>query len=373
MFPPAEKILDQAVIAMHFTSILAAAAFFAASFASAWIWIRHFLRGGENTLIRILCTLVLWQAIELVPTHLLASLQMVGVLGKLTVPSLALAQATILPGSIIWLASHRFRQPKVHSFKRTTTERFPAYLYFTILGLVVSYIVFAVNAFTSFPTGWDSLAYHLPLAVRWLQEGSLSIPTSRVWQFSLPGNAEIGMMVLLSTGTEASVILVNWIAAAVLTLAIYQFARRITMGNRLVSCALLLIVLSIPIIEFQCFVACVDIYGTAFIMAAFALLLSGINDGVVNPATGEVKPGVSVVTLVVSALACGISIGTKPIYLFYGGLYVLVVGVILLKKKTSGKRVLPILVIVAGILLPSLFWFGRALCETHNPVYPIHK
>lgn len=362
---------------MHFTSILAAAIFFCASCASAWIWVRYFLHGGETALTRILCTLVLWQAIELVPTHLLASLQLVGLLAKITVPSLAVVQATILLGSIIWLAALRSRQSKVDSIKRTitgprsSTGRLPAYLYVATFGLVVSYMVFAVNAFTSFPTGWDSLAYHLPLALRWLQEGSLSIPASRVWQFSLPGNAEIGMMVLLSTGTEGSAILVNWIAAVVLTLAIYRLAMSITAGDRAASCASSLIVLSIPIVEFQCFVACVDLYGTAFLMAAFSLLLSGINDGVLISATGEVKAGFSLIALFLSALACGVSIGTKPIYLFYGGLYVLLVGVMLLKKKTSGKLAVPILVVVAGILLPSLFWFGRALLETHNPVYPI--
>ena len=74
----------------------------------------------------------------------------------------------------------------------------------SFLVVVVSYAIFTVNALTGFPRGeWDGLAYHLPVAVRWMQEGSFAIPSSREWHFSLPGNAEMIMMVLLGTGWQA--------------------------------------------------------------------------------------------------------------------------------------------------------------------------
>ena len=108
----------------------------------------------------------------------------------------------------------------------------------------------------------------------WLHAGSLSIPGLRVWQYALPGNAEIDMMLLLGTRHEALVPLVNVYAAIVPAVACYAIASRIVKGNGNAAIAVTAIVLSLPIVEFQTFSAYVDLFGTAFLMAG---VIRGIN------------------------------------------------------------------------------------------------
>src|SRR5258708_3744775 len=131
--------------------------------------------------------------------------------------------------------------------------------------LAGSYCLFALDVFTSFPSGSDALIYHLPLALRWLQDCSFNLPASGGWPFSLPGNAETIMMVLLSSGIQSAVVLVNWIAAAMLALSAYLLAMWMSQGNKVASVTVCLIVMSMPMIEFQTFSAYVDLFGTAAI------------------------------------------------------------------------------------------------------------
>jgi len=233
--------------------------------------------------------------------------------------------------------------------------------------LVGSYLVFAINLFSSFPSGSDAIAYHLPVALRWLQSGSLGIPASRAWRFSLPGNAEIGMMVLLATGKDAAVVLVNWIAMATLAIATYLLAKRMSHGNGLVATTTTLLLLSIPICEFQTFSAYVDLFGSAFLAAAFALFTHRRESGEA-PSSAVYEP-----VIFLSAAACGISLGTKPIYYLYGAAEAMF-ALVTLYRDLAGKQTRlarGVLLIAAGILLPSTFWFGRAAAATGNPMFPM--
>jgi hypothetical protein len=69
-----------------------------------------------------------------------------------------------------WLAIRSRRSPTA------ATPRPPAPLEFSRLTSVciaitaVGYGIFLLNSLTSFPTSWDGNAYHLPKALRWLQE-----------------------------------------------------------------------------------------------------------------------------------------------------------------------------------------------------------
>jgi hypothetical protein len=137
--------------------------------------------------------------------------------------------------------------PQVH--KPGGSPELPTYLLACGGILACSYLVFAVNLFTSYPSGWDALAYHFPIALHWLQSGSLRIPVSRGWQYGLPGNAEIGMMWLLSTGRQFLVPLVNGFAWIVVATGTYLIADRVVAENRPVAAAATVIALSLPMVE----------------------------------------------------------------------------------------------------------------------------
>jgi hypothetical protein len=349
---------------------LAAVFFFIASGCSAYLW-SHRLPLPRDRSIRLLSGIVLWEIIQLVPVHLLASLQMAGLITRVTIPSLAAFQGLILAGSLAYMVWRRPRLSPEHP--GDSAPKLPRFLLVSIAILTCSYLVFALDVFTSFPNGSDAIAYHLPLAVHWLQTGSLAIPPTRAWRFSLPGNAEIGMMVMLAAGTESSVVLINWLALAALVIATYLLGRRMSRGNHIVSVTVVLLMLTIPIIEFQTLSAYVDLYGTAFLTAAFALFLNrkGCADSSSAKAGSQQS---STALLSLSAAACGITMGTKPTFYLYSAGYFAFVLFSLWKEHRGEQKtvfVRAVLMIVCGLLIPSAFWFGRSLEQTRNPIFPM--
>ena len=184
-----------------------------------------------------------------------------------------------------------------------------------------------------FPHGSDAVIYHLPLAVRWLQDGSLAIPASRAWRYSMPGNAEIGMMILLSSGKQSLVVMANWISALMITAATYLLAMWISKGNRVASITACLIVFSIPMIEFQVFSAFADLLGTAGVLSAFVLILSANGE---NPRRKLGVPGPALA--LVSGLACGISLGTKPIYYLHAAVFSVFMACVFWTNRDRGQE-----------------------------------
>ena len=105
-------------------------------------------------------------------------------------------------------------------------------------------------------------------ALKWMQEGSLRISSDKAWQFSLPGNGEIIEMLALATGKQFLVPLGSWVASIVLATAAYSLAVRFSNGAKAPALCAILVVFSIPMVEFQAFSAYVDIFGTGFLFAA---------------------------------------------------------------------------------------------------------
>jgi hypothetical protein len=351
---------------------VAAVFFFIASGCSAYLWSR-LLTFPLDRSIRLLSGIVLWEIIQLVPVHLLAGLQIAGLIARLTIPSLAAFQGAILAGSLVYMV---WRRPRPSPERPAgSAPKLPLFLVVSIAILTCSYLVFALDLFTSFPNGSDEIAYHLPLAVHWLQTGSLAIPPTRTWRFSLPGNSEIEAMMLLATGKESAVALFNWPALAALVTATYLLAKRLTRGNRVAATAVVLVLLSIPIVEFQALSAYVDLFGTAFLLVGFVLLIRKENTGGTrSPETDGSRPVFASSGLFLSAAACGISLGTKPIFWVYGAGYSVLAVFSLWKslgKRSGAAFARGIVLIAIGLLLPSAFWFGRAVQATRNPVFPM--
>jgi hypothetical protein len=341
-----------------------AAFFFLASGVSAYLCTQKLIPLGEPAL-RTLSGLTLWELIQILPVQVLATAQLLGIVGRVTVALLAGSQALVLAAALAWVAAHRgvsqplFRWPRTHKV-------WPRYLLAAAFVIFCSYLVFAIDIFSSFPNGSDALTYHLPVALRWLQSGSLAIPASRVWRFSLPGNTEIGMMILLATGKDSAVVLVNWLALAVLAISTYLLAKRITQAISSVGLLITLLVLTIPMVEFQALSAYVDLFGTAFIAAAATLF-------VYRKETGDTSSSqVSGRLVFLSAAACGISLGAKPIYDLYAAAYTVVVLALLYRDLRQKRRMVLVMgSVIVGLLIPSAFWFGRATAATGNPVFPI--
>jgi hypothetical protein len=350
---------------MPISTRLEALLFFTASGFTAYCCCRR-IPLPSNRGVRVLSGLVLWQLIQLLSVHLFAVAQMGGVIERVSVGELALLQAIVLAGTLIW----SFKRPPELPTQGRLFPPVPLYLWISAVVLLASYFAFIADIFTSFPSGPDAIAYHLPLAVRWLQTGSLALPPSHAWRFSLPGNAEIGMMMWLATGHQSAIVLVNWVALSVLVVSIYLLAKRFSGGSQVIALTVAVIVLSIPMIEFQTFSGYVDLFGTAFFMGAITLFLHRKDDGESQARTGH---GFHYSVILLSAAACGISLGTKPIYYLYGAGYGIWVGFCLWRELGVKKRgfIVAVLLVGAGMLLPSVFWFGRGLLSAGNPLFPM--
>jgi hypothetical protein len=346
---------------------ISAAVFFLASGGSGYL-LSSRIGLPKDKVIRALAGLVLWEAIQVIPVQLLATAQILGWITRVTVPALAGVQSAVFACVAIWCLARRESATLPAGTDSHHDEPLPAYIFVAAAVLLASYLAFAANVFTSFPSGSDAVIYHLPLALRWLQDGSLAIPVSRAWRYCMPGNAEIGMMILLSSGRQSTVVMASCIPAIMLTLSTYLFARWISKGNRLASIMSSLIVLSIPMIAWQIFSAYVDLLGTAGIVAAFALVLN-----VKYREASDNSAELTAPVCFVAALACGISVGTKPIYYLFAVVFCVFMADRFWENRSRGAGALLKLAMLVGcgMLLPSSFWFARALKQTGNPVYPL--
>jgi len=340
-------------------SPMAAIAVLLLSGMSAYFVARRLTLPGGRA-VRVLATLVLWEIFEIIPVQVLASLQLLGVIGRVSISKTVVVEMVILGGIVLW--SFRTPQPERTS-DDPHQERVPRYVFLAGGILACSYVAFTVNAFTCYPLGSDVLIYHLPLTTRWLQEGSLAIPASHAWRFSLPGNAEIGMMVLLSSGWQPAVVIASWIPAAMVATSTYLLGMWISGQQRAAALTSTLLVLTIPMVEWQAFSAYVDLLATAGALAALALILA------IGPNGTRIPPSI----WLISGLACGLSIGTKPVYYLYATLFCAFTAGALWHAHRAGERRLlkALALLILGLLIPSSFWFVRATAETGNPIYPM--
>lgn len=372
---------------------MAAIVYLVASGIASWILSRRFALSADRE-IRTLVCLVVWGLLVLVPVQAVAALQIAGAITVIRLWVLAAIQVVILI-AVVWSSLRSPTREKARESREDSVEtdraqagpreatvasveplaetssRIPAYLWIGSGVVVCSYLVFAVNLLSSYPSGWDALAYHLPVALHWLQSGSLRIPPSLRWQYGLPGNAEIGMMLLLSTGWQALTPLVNVFALIVLVLSTYIIVARLVSGNRVAAFTATLVLISLPIVEFQAFSAYVDLFGTAFLTAALALFLTSRDGKTRSNVTKQIHPR-SKKLLLLAALACGVSVGTKPVFWVYAAVFCVVVAVVLVRESVDASELIKVLGLVAvGVLLPSIFWFGRSLQATGNPLFPM--
>jgi|GEM_PF-1930268 len=314
----------------------------------------------------ILIGLVLYVSLFTIRVHVIATLQLIGLFDAFSLLYIAIFDTLILLSLYAW-----------GYFKPTTDSesgKFSLLSYFKelpksvliSLGIVAGcYFVFASNLFTSYPQGPDGIYYRLPLAVRWLQSGSLSIPPS-TWRYALPGNAEIPMMVLLGTGWHSSVLVFNFIGTVILACSAYLIALKCNVGKgaALVVSAILV---SVPLINFQTFLAYTEVYGSSFILAAITLFLYRQD----KEKTPNKKRFLA--SLVLSGLSIGLAIGTKVAFLIYGAAFFVVVIFVLFRQREKHRKSLAFIasILVAAMLVPCVFWFGRAFFSTGNPLYPM--
>jgi hypothetical protein len=219
---------------------------------------------------------------------------------------------------------------------------------------VIIYAALLLDCLISFPNGYDPMAYHIDVALKWLQTGSMRLNPSWGWKYSLSSNAELPALIALSAGLTKAISLGNLLAGLLLSVSVYLLAWRITRDGT-ASLLTAITSITIPMVIYQAFELDVDLFGTSFLMASIALLFW--------------RDKSRMVCTLLSGCAMGTAVGTKPVFWVYCSIFAVAAFATVLTSRP--QRLKGAVLLTAGILLPSGFWFLRSMVATGNPLYPM--
>jgi hypothetical protein len=217
----------------------------------------------------------------LLAVYLLASAELVvlgealSLLGRAGAVGYAACEALLLAAAIAtWEVRGRPPPPLPALDLRAAMRRHPI---LTALGIVVGgalgYQLFI--AVGTPPNNWDSMSYHLPRAVEWLQRGGVTyVPgaaTERMNALQPVGELEI-LWTLAFLGTDAAAALPQLLAELASLLATYAIARRIGFGRPDAAFASLLAA-TLTQVALQSVTSQNDLVAASFVVAAAALIL----------------------------------------------------------------------------------------------------
>lgn len=232
--------------------------------------------------------------------------------------------------------------------------------------------LFLLEALTKPPLGWDTLVYHLPLAAKWFQGGTLEF-LHESWKFQMPSNAELLPLLLLFVGEER-ILSFTYVPFTMLSLlVVYGFARRFGATHEW-ACLGAIGFGTMPIVLHNTLDLYVDMFVAYGWLSALYLLFWAF-DG----ESWREKRGTSL-QIVLAGLAFGLALGSR---------YILVPMLLMMATICAGgaffflgpraASVIPrvrragftMLVFVLSSLVPSCYWYFQNWLATGNPMHPL--
>lgn len=339
--------------------------FLLVTLATAFLLVGRFLLSAKRTVAGI-ALLVYWLCLLIGPVQWLASLDLVGLRSFLDVSQLFFWSGLAFVCALaLWLArtTHDPRSEQIQA-GREAHLRIPWHVSAGLLIVGCTYGILSLRMAFSFPDNWDSVAYHYPVALRWIQEGTMRISATTNWRASLPGNVELLDLLVLSTGSERLLGFVQWPGVFILLLACIALSRRLR-ESAAPEWPVVTTTLMIPIVANQSVSGYVDLFCTALLFGSLTLVLEYC-DQLKNSTGGRARPAL----LFPAGLAVGLAVGAKPVYWFFAALLVFHTYVLLSWRggRPTAWRQLALFLVAAAV--PSVFWFARAMVCTGNPFYP---
>ncbi len=227
------------------------------------------------------------------------------------------------------------------------------------------YFVFFVDALTGYPTGHDALHYHLPNAVRWMQERSIhmvvGVPAQCVHE-----NGMIVPFLLSFARAERLFPIVHLPKALLVAATIYGLARYVGVRS-LAATVAACVALSVPMVVFQSFSAYVDLYAAASWLSAVLAVAWAMR---------ATHPRQRRNLLILAGLSAGVALGAKTTYLIMTALLVAVILAERWIRPQEGRTLAPaparnVGIFCAGVLGCTAFWFTLGTVEAGNPIYPV--
>ena len=328
--------------------------------AASHAWVSR-LRPDWSGAIARLAEIVVGLAVTLCVLELVGSISLFR--KAVVVPALAIV------GLSGWWAARRV--PRVESSRASPNEALsPAPVSSTSMNVVavlaVSFVVAdwatrTVDAYHHGMTTVDTLWYHLPLAARFVQEGSITpthfLDLELVTAF-YPANSELfhGLGILLM-GNDVLSPLVNlgWLALALL--AGWCVGRPFGAGV-LTLCGVAALMATPSLVATQPGGGYDDIVGLALLLASAAVLINS------RSTRGRDR----LVGVVIAALAAGLALGTKLTFVI--PITALTIGVFVVARR--GKRLLEGAVWLLCVALTGSFWYVRNWVAVGNPIPSVH-
>ena len=227
--------------------------------------------------------------------------------------------------------------------------------------VVADWTTRTVDAYHHGMTTADTLWYHMPLAARFAQDGSIIplhfLDVELVTQF-YPANSELfhGMGIVLMGNDVLSPLLNSaWLALALL--AAWCVGRPFGVGPVTLS-GVAALMATPSMVATQPGGAYDDIVGLALLLGCAAILINN----------QDVDGRSRLVGVAIAALAAGLALGTKLTFIV--PIAALTLGVFLVARR--GKRLLELAFWLAGVVLTGSFWYVRNWVAVGNPVPSVH-
>lgn len=233
-------------------------------------------------------------------------------------------------------------------------ENIPFFAFYSML--IITNLIF-------YPDSYDGNAYHLPLAIKFLQSNSFSeIP--KIWQYTMPSNGESIFMFFARTKIP---ILLNF-SQLILLIGLFfwciRFNRLFFGLSRYASFITGSILMSMPVVFQGAFFHYIDFFGSTFLYFSITIIL-------ILP---KLNKKVFIVNSFLAGIFYGISIGTKLTFIVFLPVIVMIFIYAIAKMKdriTFKEIVFTLFSFICGFVLFSSFWYVRNLILYNNPLFPL--
>ena len=232
----------------------------------------------------------------LAAAELILLAEVLSLLGAVGAAGYALGEAVLLAVSLsVWRARGNPRPSLPHlDFRAAARQHRILTALAAVVGGAVVYQLFIAVATP--PNNWDSMSYHLPRAVEWLQRGAVEYvpdpPTDRINAYQPGSELEI-LWTLAFLGRDTVAALPQLFAELASLVGIYAIARRIGFA-RPDSVFASLVAATLTQVALQSVTTQNDLLSASFVLAAAALIL-----------------GRSRAEVVLAGLAIALALGTK--------------------------------------------------------------
>ncbi len=280
-------------------------------------------------------------------SHIIISEIILGTFGILNYQNLAITAFLIL---LLLLSIYIFKKPSLPQISKPKNITLALITFAPLLFLLINRLA---KILSQIPMEYDSVAYHLPFATKWLQTESIIEPYYTAFSGPIgyyPGNFDLlTLFSFLPLNNDLLATIINFLLYIPLSFGLYAVFRNFKIGKKL-TLLLTAALLYMPIFIDQTGTQLADLFFTTTFVSSIYFLQ-------------ENHKKYSDLNTLLFALSLGLFMGTKYLAIPYAIIPLIIFLVLHHKPKQ-------ILILLFGLLLTGSFFYFRNLFSALNPVFP---